>query len=152
MSSVVAIEPDSVPSATSTIRCQRCGDVVSREKAASISYKKKTTYFCDGCFKSVFKYDENMKTVSQIWMEKGKAVPFIVRSNNWHRSSYMKIKDVKNSEKAPGGKSKLIFIGDMYLRGELKEQDRNVGKANHFIWFPWSEELALKYKEPVPSA
>jgi len=132
-------------------KCQRCGSEISKEKAASIYFKKKTTYFCDGCFKSVFKYDENLRTVSQIWEERGRAVPFIVRSSNWHKSSYMKIKDVRNSE-ASGGKTKLIFVGDMYLRGDLKEQDRNVGKANHFIWFPWSEELAQKYKEPAQVA
>jgi len=149
MSRVLTVPSDLVT--TGTIRCQRCGDEVTLEKAANVTFRKKTTYFCDGCFKSVFKYDENLKTVNQIWEEKGKAVPFIVRSNNWHRSSFMKIKDVKNSE-ALGGKSKLIFIGDMYLRGELKEQDRNVGKANHFIWFPWSEELAAKFKEPAQVA
>jgi len=149
LSRVLTVQPEQTVS--ETIRCQRCGDEVSREKAASISYKRKSTYFCDGCFKSVFKYDENLRTVTQIWEGNGKSVPFIVRSNNWHKSSYMKIKDVKNTE-AHNGKSKLIFIGDMYLRGELKEQDRNVGKANHFIWFPWSEEIAQKYKEPAPSA
>jgi hypothetical protein len=144
----LTVQPDAASSLS--VRCQRCGDEVSREKAASISFRRKTTYFCDGCFKSVFKFDENLRTVTQIWEEKGKAVPFIVRSNNWHKSSYMKIKDVKNSV-ASAGKSKFVFVGDMYLRGELKEQDRNVGKANHFIWFPWSEELALKYKEPAAS-
>src|SRR5579862_1797803 len=94
---------------TQSIRCQRCGGEISREKAASVSFKKKTTYFCDGCFKSVFKYDENLRTVSQIWEEKGRTLPFIVRSNNWHKSSYMKIKDIRNSE-ASGGKPKLIFV------------------------------------------
>ena len=145
MSRVISVQADS----GDTVRCQRCGDDISKEKAASISFRKKTTFFCDGCFKSVFKFDENMKTVQKIWEEKGRAVPFIVRSNNWHKSSYMKIKDVRNSEVPAGKSSKLVFVGDMYLRGELKEQDRNVGKANHFIWFPWSEELALKYREPA---
>jgi len=150
MSRVVTVQPESVVGGM--VRCQRCEDTLSREKAASITFKKETTFFCDGCFKSVYKFDKNMKTILQIWEQNGRAVPFIVRSNNWHKSSYMKIKEVKNSE-AQGGKStKLIFIGDMYLRGELKEQDRNVGKANHFLWFPWSEELALKYKEPAQTA
>ncbi len=148
MSRLVTVQPDR---SEEEISCQRCGDKVSRDKAASISFRKKTTFFCDGCFKSVYKYDENLKTVTQIWEAQGKAVPFIVRSNNWHKSSFMKIKDVKNSE-ASGGRTKLIFIGDMYLRGELKEQDRNVGKANHFIWFPWSEEIASKYKESAQAA
>jgi hypothetical protein len=70
----------------------------------------------------------------------------IVRSNNWHRSSYMKIKDYRTVD-SPSGKKKQTFIGDMYLRGELKEQERSVGKSNHFLWFAWSEELAQKYKE-----
>lgn len=151
MSNVLSVqtgmERDGTP-----VRCRRCGGEVSTEKAAAISFKKKTSYFCDGCFKSVFKFDENLRTVTQIWEQQGRAVPFIVRSNNWHKSSYMKIKDVRNTVANGAGKSKPVFIGDMYLRGELKEQDRNVGKANHFIWFPWSEELALKYKEPAPSA
>jgi len=149
MSSLIAVQPEQ--ESRGLVRCQRCAGEVSKDKAATISFKKKTTYFCDGCFKSVFKFDENLRTVLQIWEGNGKAVPFIVRSNNWHKSSFMKIKDVRNSE-APRGKSKFIFVGDMYLRGELKEQDRNVGKANHFIWFPWSEELALKYKEPASSS
>jgi hypothetical protein len=131
-----------------SVKCQRCAGDMSREKAASVSFKKKTLYFCDNCFKSVFKYDENLRTVSQIWEENGRTVPFIIRSNNWHRSSYMKVKDVKNSDPTAKGKPKLTFVGDMYLRGDLKEQDRNVGKANHFLWFSWSEELAAKYKEP----
>lgn len=146
LSKVVAVQ-----SAGDMVRCQRCGSDVSREKAATISFKKKITFFCDGCFKSVFKFDENLRSVMQIWEGNGRSVPFIVRSNNWHKSSFMKIKDVRNSE-SHGGKSKVIFVGDMYLRGELREQDRNVGKASHFIWFPWSEELAEKYKEPAPSA
>ena len=146
LSRVITVQPQQTVS--ETVKCQRCGDGVSKEKAAMITFKKKSTYFCDGCFKSIFKYDENLRTVTQIWEGNGRSVPFIVRSNNWHKSSYMKIKDVRTSE-ASGGKSKLIFVGDMYLRGELKEQDRNVGKANHFIWFPWSAETAQKYKEPA---
>jgi hypothetical protein len=149
MSRALALQSE--PVSNSYVKCQRCGDEIAQEKAASITFRKKTMFFCDGCFKSVFKYDENLRTVPQIWEAKGKAVPFIVRSNNWHKSSFMKIKDVKNST-ASGGKPKLVFIGDMYLRGELKEQDRNVGKANHFIWFPWSEELASQFKEPAAVA
>jgi hypothetical protein len=128
-------------------KCQRCGMELGREKGATISFKKETLFFCDNCFKSVFKYDENMKTVNQLWEENGKLLPFIIRSSNWHRSSYMKVKEVKNSEE---GKQKSIFFGDMYLRGVLKEQDRKVGKANHYIWYKWSEELAQKYKEERP--
>jgi hypothetical protein len=129
-----------------SVRCQRCAGDMAKEKAAVVTFKKKTLYFCDNCFKSVFKYDENLRTVAQIWEENQRIVPFIIRSSNWHRSSYMKVKDVKNPE-VTKGKLKLTFVGDMYLRGDLKEQDRNVGKANHFIWFSWSEELASKYKE-----
>ncbi|MDA4112190.1 MAG: hypothetical protein OK439_06590 [Thaumarchaeota archaeon] len=128
-------------------KCQRCAGEISREKAAVISFKKKTMYFCDNCFKSVFKYDENLRTVNQIWEENGRNVPFIIRSSNWHRSSYMKVKEVKSANSSKG-KPKLTFVGDMYLRGDLKEQDRNIGKSNHFIWFCWSEEIAQKYKEP----
>ena len=108
-------------------------------------------YFCDGCFKSVFKYDENMKTVNQIWEENSREFPFVIRSSNWHRSSYMKVKEARTLDMGNGGKAKSVFVGDMYLRGVLKEQDRNVGKANQFIWFKWSEELAEKYKEPLPA-
>lgn len=133
-------------------KCQRCGAEVSREKSPFVSYKKRITYFCDNCFKSVFKFDENMKTINQLWEENSRNFPFVVRSNNWHRSSYMVIKELKNEE-ATTGKKKAAYIGDMYLRGNLKEQDRPVGKANHFIWFKWSEELAQKYREaPKPDA
>ena len=128
------------------VRCQRCGQGIAREKASVVTSKKKTLHFCDNCFKSVFKFDENMKTVNKIWEENGKRFPLIVRSNNWHRSSYMKIKDYRNVD-SQSGKKKQAFIGDMYLRGELKEQDRPVGKSNQFLWFAWSEELAQKYKE-----
>lgn len=129
-----------------SVKCQRCGAELSREKASVVSSKKRTMHFCDNCFKSVFKYDENMKTINMIWEENGKKFPMIVRSNNWHRSSYMKIKDYRTVE-LPSGKKKQAFIGDMYLRGDLKEQDRPVGKSNQFLWFAWSEELAQKYKE-----
>ena len=132
-------------------KCLRCGTNVAREKGATIALRKKTMFFCDTCFKSVFKYDENMRTVSQIWEQNGRKVPFVVRSSQWHRSSYMKVKDVKDAESGNGKTKKITFVGDMYLRGELKEQDRNIGKSNHYIWYSWSEELAQKYKEaPKP--
>jgi hypothetical protein len=129
-----------------TVTCQRCQADVSKEKASVVTSKKKSLYFCDNCFKSVFKFDENMKTINMIWEASGKKFPLIVRSNNWHKSSYMKIKDYRSVD-SPSGKKKQAFIGDMYLRGELKEQDRPVGKSNQFLWFAWSEELAQKYKE-----
>lgn len=136
------------PSAST--KCQRCGSEVMKEKCPFVSHKKRITYFCDNCFKAVFKFDENMKTINQLWEENGRRFPLVVRSNNWHRSSYMVIKDFKNQE-SESGKRKTAYIGDMYLRGTLKEQDRPVGKANHFIWFRWSEELAQKYREePKP--
>ncbi|MGI0091776.1 MAG: hypothetical protein ACREBS_08705, partial [Nitrososphaerales archaeon] len=134
----------------SFVACQRCGSELAKEKASTVSSRKKTLYFCDNCFKAVFKYDENMKTINQIWEENGRKTPFIVRSNNWHKSSYMKIKEFKSLDPGGGKKRKNSFVGDMYLRGTLKEQDRPVGKANHFIWFSWSEELAQKYKEEIP--
>ena len=136
--------------ANASTKCQRCGSEISKDKAPYVSYKKKLTYFCDNCLKSVFKFDENMKTIDKLWEDNGKKFPMVVRSNNWHRSSYMVIKGVRNLE-SPSGKKKTAYFGDMYLRGALKEQDRPVGKANHFIWFSWSEELAQKYKEePKP--
>jgi hypothetical protein len=128
------------------VKCERCKEDISKEKASSVTSKKNTLYFCDNCFKSVFKFDASMKTINMIWEENGKRFPMIVRSNNWHKSSYMKIKDYRNVD-SPTGKKKQAFIGDMYLRGELKEQDRPVGKSNQFLWFAWSEELAHKYKE-----
>jgi hypothetical protein len=133
-------------SSSTSVKCRRCEEELAKEKGATIVFKKRTFRFCDTCFKSVFKYDENMRTVTQLWEENGKSFPFIVRSSNWHKSSYMKIKNIHNSGEG-NGKQKSSFIGDMYLRGELKEQDRNVGKANHYIWYKWSEELAQKYKE-----
>jgi hypothetical protein len=54
-------------------------------------------------------------------------------------------------EEARGGKRKQVFMGDMYLRGVLKEQNRPLGKANFFNWVSWSEELAQKYKEEAPN-
>lgn len=134
------------------IKCQRCQSELAMDKASTVSNRKKTMYFCDNCFKAVFKYDENMKTVNMIWEANQKRFPLIVRSNNWHKSSYMKIKDYRTVD-SPSGKKKQAFIGDMYLRGELKEQDRPVGKSNQFLWFAWSEDLAKQYKEePRPEA
>ena len=92
--------PERVPELS--VKCQRCAGDMSKEKAAMVSFKKKTLYFCDNCFKSVFKYDENLRTVSQIWEENGRTVPFIIRSSNWHRSSYMKVKDVKSADRVEG--------------------------------------------------
>lgn len=102
-------------------------------------------YFCDNCFRAIFKYDESLKTVQMIWEEKGKKTPFTVRSTNWHKSSYMVVKSAESN----AGSKKSSFVGDMYLRGVLKEQDKSVGKANHFIWISWSEDLAKKYQEPA---
>ena len=128
------------------VQCQRCGEDIEKEKSPTISFKERTMYFCENCFKSVFKYDENLKTVPMIWEENGRKTPFTIRSSNWHRSSYMVIKEVRDSLSS-GGKPKTVFLGDMYLRGNLKEQSRPIGKANYFLWFSWSEELAAKYKE-----
>lgn len=129
--------------------CQRCGEQVQREKLGTISFKGSNYQFCERCFKSVFKYDPSMKTVEQIWRDNGKSVPFVVRSNNWHRSSYMLIREAKVANAQKNGKPKVVYVGDFFLRGDLKEQNHVVGKANHFIWFPWSSELAQKFKEPV---
>ena len=41
-------------------------------------------------------------------------------------------------------------MGDMYLRGVLKEQNRPLGKANFFNWVSWGEELAQQYKKKLP--
>jgi len=127
-------------------KCQRCQKEVEKEKTPFVSTRKKTMYFCDNCFKAVFKYDESLRTLPMIFQENGGKVPFVVRSTNWHRSSYMIVRDVKEQD-SKGGKKKQIFLGDMYLRGVLKEQNRPLGKANFFNWVSWSEELAQKYKE-----
>jgi hypothetical protein len=130
------------------VSCRRCGDNIERAKSGNISYRGESMIFCDRCFKSVFKYDPSMRTVDQIWNDNGRKTPFVVRSSNWHRSSYMLVKEAKSTEGSKG-KTKTVYVGDFYLRGELKEQNHVVGKANHFIWTPWSTELAEKYKEPV---
>jgi len=127
-------------------KCQRCQKEVEKEKTPFVSTRKKTMYFCDNCFKAVFKYDESLRTLSMIFQENGGKVPFVVRSTNWHRSSYMIVRDVKEQD-SKGVKKKQVFLGDMYLRGVLKEQNRPLGKANFFNWVSWSEELAQKYKE-----
>ncbi len=134
-----------------TASCQRCGEQVQKGKLGTISFKDTNYHFCERCFKAVFKYDPSMKTVDQIWNDNGKTVPFAVRSSNWHKSTYMLIREAKASTaNKNGSKPKTVYIGDFFLRGDLKEQNHVVGKANHFIWTPWSAELAEKYKEPVP--
>jgi hypothetical protein len=136
-----------------TASCQRCGDEIQKGKVGTISYRDNTFHFCERCFKAVFKYDPSMRTVDQIYRDNGKTLPFIVRSSNWHKSTYMQITDAKvATAQKSGAKQKVVYVGDFYLRGELKEQNHVVGKANHFIWTPWSAELAQKYKEPVPEA
>jgi hypothetical protein len=128
------------------VTCQRCGKDVSKDKVASIAFRDRMMTFCEGCFKAVFKYDDSLRTVSQIYEETGRKTPFTIRSNNWHRSSFMIVNEVKMT---PGknGAEKTVYVGDFYLRGVLKEQGHNVGKANHFIWTLWSAEEAAKYKE-----
>ena len=130
------------------VTCQRCGKDVSKDKVASIEFRDRMMTFCEGCFKAVFKYDESLRTVSQIYEENGRRTPFTIRSNNWHRSSFMIVNEVKMT---PGknGTEKTVYVGDFYLRGTLKEQSHNVGKANHFIWTLWSAEEAAKYKEDI---
>ena len=125
-------------------KCQRCHREVDRGKTPTIITRSKTMYFCDNCFHAVFKYDESLKTIRMIWEEQGRKTPFTVRSTNWHKSSYMVVKSAENHND-----TKSTFIGDMYLRGVLKEQDKPVGKSNHFIWVSWSEDLARKYQEPT---
>lgn len=133
-----------------TVKCQRCEKELSKDKAAKVNFKSKETTFCENCFKSVFKYDESLRTVTQIYDQNARRTPFTIRSNNWHRSSFMIVNEVKS---IPGksGSSKLVFVGDFYLRGVKKEERHAVGKANHFIWTPWSAEEASKYKEENPS-
>ncbi|HZW56792.1 MAG TPA: hypothetical protein VFF30_10935 [Nitrososphaerales archaeon] len=125
---------------------------MSREKASIVTTRKRTMYFCENCFRAVFKYDESLKTLPMIYEEGGRKTPFVVRSTNWHRSSYMVVKEVTETAAGSNKGGKQVFIGDMYLRGVLKEQNRPLGKANFFNWVSWSEELAQKYKEDVPSA
>lgn len=133
----------------STVKCQRCKRELSREKSANISFRGRSLIFCENCFKSVFKYDESLRTVFQIYEQIGRKTPFTIRSNNWHRSSFMIVNKVDSSPSKNGG-AKTVFIGDFYLRGVLKEQGHAVGKANHFLWTPWSAEEASKYKEETP--
>ena len=135
-----------------TTKCQRCGKEVGKEKAATITFRNRTQTFCENCFKSVFKYDESLRTVFQIYEQLGRKTPFVIRSNNWHRSSYMVVKSVKSDTPKKDGNPKTVFVGDFYLRGALKEQEHAVGKANHFLWTPWSAEEAAKYKEEEPAA
>lgn len=133
-------------------KCERCTQEVEKGKTPTVSTKDRTMYFCENCFKSVFKFDPNLKTVQMLWEENARKTPFTIRSSNWHRSSYMIINEVKTTE-SPNGKQKTVFVGDMYLRGNLKEQSRPIGKANFFLWTKWSAELAAKYKEePRPGA
>lgn len=126
-------------------KCQRCQRAVEKDKTPTVSTKSKTMYFCDNCFRAVFKYDETLKTVQMLWEEAGRKTPFTIRSNNWHKSSFMIVKERQISQSSNG---KTVFIGDMYLRGVLKEQNKPVGKANHFLWVGWSEELARQHQEP----
>ncbi len=136
-------------SLTSSTSCQRCKKNVPSTKCALINFKGRELHFCENCFKAVFKYDESLSTVAQIYEKNGRKTPFTIRSNNWHRSSFMVVNEVKPAV-AKSGAEKEVYVGDFYLRGVLKEQGHNVGKANHFIWTPWSVEEAAKYKEEVP--
>lgn len=128
------------------VKCRRCGKEFPKDKAAKVSFKGRDIAFCENCFKSVFKYDESLRTVTQIYDQNGHRTPFTIRSNNWHRSSFMIVNEVKSVPGKTGG-SKVVFVGDFFLRGVMKEQGHAVGKANHFIWTPWSAEEAAKYKE-----
>ena len=108
--------------------------------------------FCESCFKAVFKYDASLRTVAQVYEQNGRRTPFTIRSNNWHRSSFMIVNEVKPAV-GKNGTEKAAYVGDFYLRGVLKEQGHNVGKANHYIWTLWSAEEAAKYKEePLPES
>jgi hypothetical protein len=132
-----------------TVKCKRCEKEISKDKVAKVSFKNRETIFCENCFKAVFKYDESLRTVAQIYEQKDRRTPFTIRSNNWHRSSFMIVNEVKSAP-SKGGGSKTVYVGDFYLRGVKKEEGHTVGKANHFIWTPWSAEEAAKYKENTP--
>jgi hypothetical protein len=129
----------------SMISCQRCGKDYPNTKVATISFKDRTLHFCESCFKAVFKYDESLRTVAQIFEQNGRTTPFTIRSNNWHRASFMIVNEVRLA--GTNGTEKTTYVGDFYLRGALKEQGHSVGKATHYIWTPWSAEEAAKYKE-----
>jgi len=134
----------------SILKCQRCDKEVTKEKTARIVFKDRGYTFCENCFKAVFKYNESLRTVMQIYDQVGRKTPFTIRSDNWHHSSFMVVNEVKPVA-GKNGAEKLTFIGDFYLRGVLKEQGHAVGKANHFLWTPWSAEEAAKYKEETPA-
>ena len=134
------------------ICCQRCGKDIPNSRIATINFKDRNMSFCESCFKAVFKYDASLRTVAQVYEQNGRRTPFTIRSNNWHRSSFMIVNEVKPAV-GKNGTEKAAYVGDFYLRGVLKEQGHNVGKANHYIWTLWSAEEAAKYKEePLPES
>ncbi|MGI0080143.1 MAG: hypothetical protein ACRECH_11015 [Nitrososphaerales archaeon] len=126
-------------------KCQRCDNYIEIKKTPSVSYAGKKLYFCDKCFRAVFKFDKKLKPVGKIWEEGGKKLPFVVRKGSWHGSTYTVVKQIKESGEA--GKKKTIFLGDLYLRGVLEKQDQPVGRSDAFIWVSWSEALAKEHKE-----
>ena len=115
----------------SVTKCQRCKREVDKEKTPFVSTRKKTMYFCDNCFKAVFKYDETLKTLPMIFQETGGKVPFVVRSTNWHRSSYMIVREVREEE-ARGGKRKQVFMGDMYPSRRAEGAESTARKGELF--------------------
>ncbi len=128
-------------------KCERCQSNVEVEKTPSVIFSGKKMYFCDKCFKSVFKYDKRLKSVGKIWEEGGKRFPFVVRKGSWHGSTYFVVKSTKEAGDPKSGKSKTTFAGDLYLRGVLEKQDQPVGRPDAFIWLSWSEELAKEHKD-----
>jgi hypothetical protein len=128
-------------------RCERCGTDVEIESTPKVNFSGKTLYFCDKCFKSVFKYDKRLKSVGKIWEEGGKKFPFVVRKGSWHGSTYVIVRSAKDLEGTKSGKPKTAFFGDLYLRGNLEKQDQPVGRPDAFIWLSWSEELARQHKD-----
>lgn len=127
------------------VKCERCAGDVDIEKTPSVSYSGKKLYFCDKCFRAVFKFDKKLKPVGKIWEEGGRKMPFVVRKGSWHGSTYTVVKKMKES--GEGEKRKTLFLGDLYLRGVLEKQDQPVGRADAFIWVSWSEALAKEHKE-----
>ena len=127
------------------VKCERCGNDVEIEKTPSVSFAGKKLYFCDKCFRAVFKFDKKLKPVSKIWEEGGRKLPFVIRKGSWHGSTYTVVKQTKES--GEGEKRKRLFLGDLYLRGVLEKQDQPVGRSDAFIWVSWSEALAKEHKE-----
>ena len=76
------------------------------------------------------------KNVFELWSGNGRVCPFKVQRWSWHPTTYFIVSRVEIKEEYYKKTGKLYGTawGDMYLRGQLREQNIGLNCAGNYQW------------------